>query len=136
MNATVNAKRPFAQDFSGESKTQQHFKDSCDVNNIVAHYQQTGVDPYADRRASQQFGFATSETYESAMRNVAEVNSAFAALPSEERALHLHDPARWLSAQASPEVEDPENSPPEPPQEPTPDPVPVPAPPSNGGANG
>ena len=43
------AKRRFSQDFSGESKTQQHFKDSANVNNIVASYRATGLDPYAER---------------------------------------------------------------------------------------
>jgi len=91
-------KRPFAQDFSGHGKTQQHFKQSCDVNNIVAHYTATGIDPYADRLKQQRFGFASSKTYEEAMRDTAEVNSAFLDLPSAKRAEYQNEPGNWLES--------------------------------------
>ena len=37
-------------EFTEPSMTEQHFKDECDINNIVATYQQTGVLPSGDRQ--------------------------------------------------------------------------------------
>lgn len=37
-------------EFTEPSMTEQHFKDDCDINNIVAQYQQTGVLPQGDRQ--------------------------------------------------------------------------------------
>jgi len=95
---TTKRERKYAQDFSGDSVTQQHFKNQCDVNQIVAAYEATGVDPYAHRAQQQNFGFATSKTFEQASREIAEVHSAFAALPSKERSAFANDPAQWIEA--------------------------------------
>lgn len=95
-------KRPFSQDFSGESKTQQHFTESVNVNNIVRHFVQTGVDPYADRLKNQNFGYASSQDFTEAMQNIAQINTAFAELPSEERSAFGNDPARWIDHLTTP----------------------------------
>jgi len=98
-------KRPYPayrQDFSGESKTQQHFKDSADVNNIIAHFRATGIDPYAERAKNQNFGYASSQKFSDAMNNIAEINSAFQELTATERADHQNDPALWLETLATP----------------------------------
>lgn len=89
-------KRPFSQDCSGPSPVQQHFKDSCNVNNIVAHFAQTGVDPYAERKSAEQFGYASSQSFAEALRNVAECESAFAELSAKERSAHSNSVGRWL----------------------------------------
>lgn len=106
--------RPFAQDFSGESKTQQHFKDSCDVNNIVSHYAATGLDPYQDRLQQKRFGYASSLTFEDALRKTTEIESSFSELPSEVRSGFANSPAKWLDSLIEPEPpldENVENSP-------------------------
>jgi len=94
----VSKRRPFSQDFSGPSLTQQHFTAQVDVNNIVNHFRVTGIDPYADRIPKQKFGFASSVTFEEALRQTAEVKSAFAELPSEKRGSFNNDPALWLDS--------------------------------------
>jgi len=115
-------KRRFSIDCSGESATQQHFKESADINNILAHFRSTGVDPYAQRRADQKFGYATSKTFEEAMRQTAEIQSCFNDLPAKERQAFSNDPTQWLNAMGTPEPDpDPEPSP-EPSQE-VPDPT-------------
>ena len=92
------AKRPFSQDFSGVGRTDKSFAPSCDVNNIVRHYEKTGIDPYMDRKLAAQFGEVDPLSYEEAMFRVAEVKSAFALLPSQERAKHSNDPKTWLES--------------------------------------
>jgi len=96
-------KRKFSQDFSGESLTQQGFKDSCDVNNIVRHYESTGFDPYESRKQKIRFGHATSKTFSEAMQMVAETNSAFASLPATVRQSFSNDPQQWIDSLAIPE---------------------------------
>ena len=113
---TTKRKRKYAQDFSGGSLTDQSFAASCNVNNIVRHYEKTGIDPYSDRLQNQIFGVATSTSYEEAMRHAAEVNSAFALLPSAERAKHDNNPQQWLDHAVEPEAvyepPEPSNDPP------------------------
>lgn len=120
------AKRPFSQDFSGNSKTDQSFSAACDVNNIVRHYEATGIDPHIDRKALEQYGDASSIPYEESMRNVAEVQSAFASLSSLERRQHANDPQTWLehlqALAADPEpLSDSATAPEPPPAEPPPE---------------
>lgn len=111
--------RKYSQDFSGESPTQQHFKESCDINRIVDQYAATGVDPAPERLAMKQYGFATSKDFAEAQRQVAEVNSAFADLPSSLRAKYGNDPANWIEAiQAVPNPQE-EITPPEVTEEPS-----------------
>lgn len=122
-------RRKYAQDFSGDSPVQRHFKDSCDVNNIVRRYQQTGLDQDAHRVNLARFGWATSKSFDQAMFEVAAINSAFAELPSDERQFFQNDPGRWLdhlhaeleksAPEASEAVSEPSGSP-EAPSEPLP----------------
>jgi len=109
-------KRPFSQDFSAGGKTQQHFTDTVNVNNIVAHYLHTGVDPFEERKRSQAFGYASSKSFSEAMQNVAEVESTFAELSGEVRQGFGNDPARWLDHLATPPSDDQEIVEPEAPE--------------------
>lgn len=81
--------------------TDQSFKDSCDVNNIIAKYIQTGIDPVPGKK-EQNFGFASAKTYTESAQAMAEINSAFAELPSDERTAHSNDPAAWLDSLIAP----------------------------------
>lgn len=68
------------------------------MNNIINHFRVTGIDPHADRAKNQHFGFASSQTFEEALRNTAEVNSAFENLPSNKRAEFDNNPSLWLDS--------------------------------------
>lgn len=92
-----SASRRLSVKFTEPSLTQQQFKASVDVNNIVRHYAQTGIDPYADRKDSQHFGAMTSKSFTDAMYQVAEVHSQFHELPAQERARFSNAPERWLA---------------------------------------
>lgn len=120
---TTKRKRKFSQDFSGVSKTDRSFGPACDVNAIVRHYEQTGIDPYISRKAAEQFGDVSSQNYLEAMRTVADVNSAFAELPSAERHAHSNDPQQWIEHLNTPPDPEPEIAPPAPSPE-APEPVP------------
>jgi len=70
-----------SQDFSGNSKTDESFAPACDVNNIVRHYERTGIDPFIDRKAAAQYGEASTLTFADAMRIKAEMDSYLAEHP-------------------------------------------------------
>lgn len=100
--------RPHALHCPEPTLTQQHFRDEVNVNNIVARHKNTGVDPFAHRASSLRFGFATSQDFETAMFEVANVQNAFAMLPAAKRAEFDNDPAVWL-ARAAESAEQPDN---------------------------
>lgn len=122
---TRSCKR-LSQDFSATvehpSLTDTSFGPACDVNAIVRHYESTGVDHFQSRKQQERFGDASSTSYSEAMRQKAEVDSAFELLPAAERAEHDNSALSWLEylEQAKPPQEAPE-SPPDPPAEPPPE---------------
>jgi len=118
----MTKKRKYSIDFGKESLTQQGFKDSCDVNNILKAYANTGFDPFESRKQQMRFGHATSKSFSEAMQQVAEINSAFSELPAKVRQSFHNDPQEWIdhlsTPQATPEPEKPASGSTEPPSEP------------------
>lgn len=83
-------------DFSNSpSMTQQHFKDECDINNIVATYQQTGVLP---QRSDALYGDFTGlpDNPIDAKRIFDEAQEKFLQLPSDFRKQLNNSPAEFL----------------------------------------
>jgi len=123
---TVKRRYPrFAQDFSGESKTQQHFADECDVNNIVAQYDRTGIDPYAENKNSERYGDGMYRTYSDAMLVAAEMRSNFEELPAAVRAQYDFNVENYLKAvdaraeaELAPSLEEQQEAPSAPPEPP------------------
>lgn len=99
---TKRKKRAYAREFTEPSQTQQGFRDMCDVNRLIRSVSESGVDPYAERRARQVFGYATSKTYKQALDEVRLVESAFHELPAPVRAEFQNDPYRWLESAIEP----------------------------------
>ena len=113
--------RPYSQDFSGNSKTDTSFGPACDVNNIVRHYENTGIDPFITRKQQERFAPASVMTFEEAMRQKAELDSAFLDLPASVRAQHANDPLTWLEyTQNPPAPEEPLEAALSPPADPAP----------------
>lgn len=88
---------PFA--CADESRTQQHFKDECDIDRILKKYSATGflVDPLAPRRQPLFGDFSESMSFMEAQNRVAAVREAFEALPSALRDRFANDPYRLLA---------------------------------------
>lgn len=81
--------------FTGESLTEQHHKKSCDINNIMAKYQKTGL---IDHMATHQgtYGDVSGADFQNAQNLVAEQKSIFHELPASVRAEFDNDPANYL----------------------------------------
>ena len=86
-----------AIDFSNSpSLTQQSFVDECDINNIMARFEATGILP--ENPFEPRFGDATIyPEYHEAQNIMAEAHETFAALPAKIRERFHNDPAEYLS---------------------------------------
>lgn len=89
--------------FPDTGRTKQSFKAECDINNIMAKYQKTGVLDFA-RKNEPRYGDCIGAEYNAAMLVVAGARSMFEGLPSSTRAFFDNDPALFLDF-----VDDPAN---------------------------
>jgi len=78
------------------SMTKQSFKDECDVNNIMARFERTGVLDYINENAAQ-FGEVPALDFQTAMNIVAKGNSLFEQMPGAQRAAFENDPVKFLA---------------------------------------
>lgn len=84
-----------AIEFQRPSRTKQEFKDSSDINQIMAKFIRTGHLEHA-AKFEPRYGFATGESYHEALTVVAEAQSMFEELPSATRLRFDNDPAKFL----------------------------------------
>lgn len=84
-------------EFTEPSMTEQHFKDECDINNIVATYQATGVLPSGNREPL--FGdFADfPQDLQSSQAYFDDAHERFMQLPAQLRKEFDNDPVKLLA---------------------------------------
>ena len=84
------------------SLAQQHFKDECDINNILRQFNITGLLP--ENALSPQYGdFTGVQDYHSALNQVIAAEDEFMALPATLRARFENDPAKLIEFLDNPE---------------------------------
>jgi phage internal scaffolding protein len=77
------------------SLAQQHYKDECDINNILKQFNITGQLP--EGALSPQYGdFTGIGDYHSALNRVIAAEDEFMALPADLRARFENDPAQLI----------------------------------------
>lgn len=91
--------------FSGTGRTKQSFKDECDINNILAKYQKTGL-LEAVNKHQPQYGDVTGLDFQSAMVTIVTAQQMFDDLPSSVRKRFANDPQSFLEF-----VNNPDNRP-------------------------
>ena len=75
--------------------TQQHFKDECDINNILRQFNITGLLPEAP--LSPRYGdFTGIGDYHSAFNQVIAAEDEFMRLPAQIRSRFENDPAKLI----------------------------------------
>lgn len=84
--------------------TQQHYKDSTDVNNIVKQYDQTGMLPTSNKVA-QFLDVSNIQDYQTSLQTVYEAQKAFDNLPANVRTRFENDPSKLIAF-----IEDDKNS--------------------------
>lgn len=76
-------------------RTQQSFRDECDINTLVRVYANTGVIPGADTPA-MVFNVDEIIDYQTALNRLMDADEAFMSFPSEIRDRFQNDPAVML----------------------------------------
>lgn len=77
------------------TKAQQHFRDECDINVLVARFARTGVPDALPAPSMAQFDEVFD--FQSAMQTIIDANASFASLPSKVRARFQNDPGQFLN---------------------------------------
>lgn len=83
------------QAFTGAGRTKQSFKDECDINQIMARYQRTGVLDFASRHEAK-YGDCTGLEFQAGMELIIGAKQMFADLPSALRNRFQNEPAMFL----------------------------------------
>lgn len=81
--------------FTRPSRTQQSFRDECDINHILKRFNVTGQLPVGS--VQPQYGdFSGITDYQSALNAVMAAQESFLQLPAKVRAKFDNDPARFV----------------------------------------
>lgn len=91
----ANTKRKHSITFTQPTLTQQHSKDECDINKIMARYVKTGVLDHVAKYAPQ-YTENNEVDYHNSMNIVLRANEMFADLPSPVRLRFENDPGQFL----------------------------------------
>lgn len=89
-------------DVSGQDRTKQAFKAECDINQIMARYQKTGVLDFAAKH-EPQYADCTGADFQRGMEIIANAKSMFEDMPSKLRLRFENDPAKFLDFVQNPE---------------------------------
>lgn len=77
--------RAFSKKFKKPSLTKQSFREECDINHMIKTFQSSGTMPAINGRLPGYGDFSQIGDFHSALNQVHEANTAFAAFPSEIR---------------------------------------------------
>ena len=89
-------------DCEDPSLAQQHFKDECDINNILRQFNVTGLLP--ENSLSPRYGdFTGISDYHTAINRVIAAEDEFMSLPAQLRARFNNDPAQLIEFLDTPE---------------------------------
>jgi len=87
----------------GLTMTKQDMQEECDINNILARYQKTGLMTHVKNSGGYQ-DLPSDVDYQTGLNVIIEAQASFDALPSSTRREFGNDPAAFLAF-----VEDPKN---------------------------
>lgn len=79
-----------------EDLVQQHMRDECDVNVIMARYQKTGELTHLSALAGQYGDFSDVLDYRDGLERIMAADAAFMELPSSIRDRFNNDPAKFV----------------------------------------
>jgi phage internal scaffolding protein len=92
---TIAASNESALHCEDASLAQQHYRDECDINNILRQFNITGILPNSPL-APRYGDFTGIQDYQSALNAVMAAEDGFLALPADIRARFENDPANLI----------------------------------------
>lgn len=78
------------------SKTQQQFKDQCDINLIMKKYRETGQISHLKQNRGQFLDVSNIPSYQEALNTVISAQNSFQSLPSDVRKKFGNDPQNMI----------------------------------------
>lgn len=91
-------------DAGGESRTRQEFADECDINQIMARYQKTGVVSHMNTAQAGYVDFTGVPTdFQTSMNMMLEAEQAFMRLPAVARREFENDPVKFVEFASNPD---------------------------------
>lgn len=88
---------------TGESLTQQHYKDECDVINIIKRHDRNGIIEHVQRGQARYGDFSAVSDYREALDLVRDAQSEFMSIPSDIRKKFDNDPGKFYEFVSNPE---------------------------------
>lgn len=85
-----------------EGRTEQHYKDITNINNIVSKYDKTGHIEHRNEYRGE-YGFASSKTLDEAFNIINKAQTMFGELPSKTRARFDNDARQFLDFVQNPD---------------------------------
>jgi len=92
--------------FSEPSMAKQSFKDECDINNIMARFEKTGLVDHVNTHQGDYGDFTGAWDYHSSYNQILAAQAAFESLPAKMRARFGNQPGQFLEFVDDPENED------------------------------
>lgn len=87
----------------GESLTQQHFKDECDVINIIKRHDRQGIIEHVHRGQARYGDFSEVKEYREALDLVRTAQDEFMQIPSDIRKKFDNDPGKFYEFVSNPD---------------------------------
>lgn len=92
-------------DPAGESLTQQHFKKTTDIVEIIKKHDRTGIIEHVARGVAQYGDYSEVNEYREALDMVNSANASFMELPAEVRAMFGNDAGAFFEFATDPKNE-------------------------------
>ncbi len=83
--------------FTEPTMTKQSFADECDVNNIMARFEKTGVLEHLNTHQGDYADFIGVEDYHTSLNRIHEATEAFMTIPANIRAEFDNDPGKFVA---------------------------------------
>lgn len=96
-------REPVLATIGSVSMTQQHMKDECDINNIMAKYQKTGLITHVAAHRGNYDDFTIMPDYKTAMDTMMSAQEMFLTIPSEIRAHFENDAGQFVEFATDPD---------------------------------
>lgn len=87
----------------GESLTQQHFKDECDIDKIIAKHDSTGLISHVARGVGQYGDYSEINEYREALELVDSANQSFMEIPSNIRKMFNNNAGEFFEFATNPD---------------------------------
>lgn len=87
----------------GDTRTKQYFKDECNIDNILAQYDRTGLINHVNEYQGNYEDVSNFQDYHTSMNQVLETNKLFMTLPSKMRLKFNNDPGSFVEFVSNPE---------------------------------